>query len=160
MPERCQFALILVNSYSFFGQFVIIKFFFGQFVLIWSIRTQFGQFVIVYVNSFSHLFRRKYWQKTKKKTPKYNRNEILHLRCDTIKIISFFIQFKKEKLSEILQAVWCHILWSYLILHINLLNLSWIKMSILEEYGAFKNRQNKRNYSIWICIRMELICKF
>ena len=34
-----QFALILVNSYSFFGQFVPIFFFFGQFVLIWSIRT-------------------------------------------------------------------------------------------------------------------------
>ena len=48
------FALILVNSYSFFGQFVLIKFFFGQFVLIWSIRTHFGQFVLVLVNLFSH----------------------------------------------------------------------------------------------------------
>ena len=49
-----QFVLILVNSYSFFGQFVLIEFFFGQFVLIWSIRTHFGQFVLILVNSFSH----------------------------------------------------------------------------------------------------------
>ena len=41
-----QFVLILVNSYSFFGQFVLIEFFFGQFVLIWSIRSHFGQFVL------------------------------------------------------------------------------------------------------------------
>ena len=29
------------------------------------------------------------------------------------KIISFLIQFKNERLTEILQAVKCHILWSY-----------------------------------------------
>ena len=41
-----QLVLILVNSYSFFGQFVLIEFFFGQFVLIWSIRSHFGQCVL------------------------------------------------------------------------------------------------------------------
>ena len=42
------------STYSFFGQFVLIEFFFGQFVLIWSIRTHFGQLVLILVNSFSH----------------------------------------------------------------------------------------------------------
>ena len=42
-----QFVLILVSSYSFFGQFILISFSFGQFVLIWLIRTHFGQFVLI-----------------------------------------------------------------------------------------------------------------
>ena len=49
-----QFTLILVNSYSFFDQIVLIKFFFGQFVLIWSIPTHSGQFVLILVSLFSH----------------------------------------------------------------------------------------------------------
>ena len=50
------------------------------------------------------------------------------------KIISYFIQFKNEKLTEILQAVRCHIL----LLHEYLFKPSLDnKMSIFEEYGAF-----------------------
>ena len=47
---------------------------------------------------------------------------------DTIKNISFLIQFKNEILTEILQAV------RYLFIRPSLGN----KMSIFEEYGAFK----------------------
>ena len=44
------------------------------------------------------------------------------------KIILFLIQFKNDRLTEILQAVRCHIIFFIvLILHINLLNLSCIK---------------------------------
>ena len=52
------------------------------------------------------------------------------------KIISVLIQFKNKKLTEILQAVRCHILWSLFILiaYIILLNLSWIiKLSPLSK---------------------------
>ena len=51
--DLSQFALILFNSYTFFGQFALNNIFFGQFVLIWSTRTHLGQFVLVLVNSFS-----------------------------------------------------------------------------------------------------------
>ena len=49
----CQLALILVNSHSFFGQFVLIIFFFGLFVLILvnlysflPFRSHFGKFFL------------------------------------------------------------------------------------------------------------------
>ena len=41
--------------------------------------------------------------KTKKKTKKKKKK----------KNVSFLMQFKNERLTEILQAVKCHILWSY-----------------------------------------------
>ena len=56
-----------------------------------------------------------------------------------IKIISFFTQFKNERLIEILQACQVQHFMIVLIPYIYLFNLSRIiKMSILEEYGAFK----------------------
>ena len=61
--------------------------------------------------------------------------------------MSFLIQFKNDRLTEIWQAVRCLILWSYLLLPcINLLNHSWLKLSIFEEYGAF----NPSNGLRWI----------
>ena len=41
-----QFVLILVNSYSVFGQFVLILLNLVNSYSFWSIRTQFGQFVL------------------------------------------------------------------------------------------------------------------
>ena len=46
-----QFVLILVNSYSNFGQFVLI---WSIRTHVWSVRTHFGQFVLILVNSFSN----------------------------------------------------------------------------------------------------------
>ena len=64
------------------------------------------------------------------------------------KIISCFIQFKKERLTEVLQAVRCPIFMIVLILYITLLNLSRIKnMSIFEEYGAFKGLDKLGKFS-------------
>ena len=50
----------------------------------------------------------------------------------------FMIQLKNERLTEILQAVRCHILWSYYY-HNQFIKpfLDKKKMSIFEEYGAF-----------------------
>ena len=42
-----QFVLILVNSYSIFGQFVLILLNLVNSFSFWSIRTQFGQFVLI-----------------------------------------------------------------------------------------------------------------
>ena len=42
-----QFVLILVISYSVFGQFVLILLNLVNSYLFWSIRTQFGQFVLI-----------------------------------------------------------------------------------------------------------------
>ena len=42
-----QFVLILVNSYSVFGQFVLIFLNLVNSYSFWSIRTQFGQFVLI-----------------------------------------------------------------------------------------------------------------
>ena len=42
-----QFVLILVNSYSVFGQFVLILLKLVNSYSFWSIRTQFGQFVLI-----------------------------------------------------------------------------------------------------------------
>ena len=52
------------------------------------------------------------------------------------KNISFLIQFKNKRLTEILQAV-RSLFMIVLILYMNLLNLFWIKKSIFEEYAAF-----------------------
>ena len=56
------------------------------------------------------------------------------------KIISFLIQFKTERLTEILQAVRCHILLSYWYFIYQFIKpfLDKKKISIFEEYGAFK----------------------
>ena len=42
-----QFVLILVNSYAVFGQFVLILLNLVNSYSFWSIRTQFGQFVLI-----------------------------------------------------------------------------------------------------------------
>ena len=42
-----QFVLTLVNSYSVFGQFVLILLNLVNSYSFWSIRTQFGQFVLI-----------------------------------------------------------------------------------------------------------------
>ena len=47
------------------------------------------------------------------------------------KLISFLIQFKIERLTEILQAVRYHIFMIVLLLFINFLKLSWIKKKCL-----------------------------
>ena len=52
------------------------------------------------------------------------------------KIISFLIQFKNERLTEILKAVRCHILWVYSYYISIYETFLGYKLSIFEEYGA------------------------
>ena len=51
-----QFVLILVNSYSVFGQFVLILLNLVNSYSFWSIRTQFGQFVLIPKYDFDELY--------------------------------------------------------------------------------------------------------
>ena len=54
------------------------------------------------------------WQPVKFKLPGSKWNDFLSyfwINVGNINIISFLIQFKNERLIEILQAVRCHILW-------------------------------------------------
>ena len=53
-------------------------------------------------------------------------------------IILFLIQFKKERLTEILKAVRYHILWSYNTIYQFIKSFLNRKMSIFKEYGTFK----------------------
>ena len=76
--------------------------------------------------------------------------------------------FKDRRLTEILRAVRCHILWLFLIPYINLLSLSWIKkMSIFEEYGAFNHNlmphsavSDKGLHSLLIPVCPNTLCDY
>ena len=57
--------------------------------------------------------------------------------------------FKSERLAEILQAVRCHILWLYYIIYQFIKPFLDNKMSIFEEYGAFKH-VSKAHFKLYI----------